>query len=167
MVLPFCKSCGAPIPENAKFCPKCGAAVEATLTGPSSKTSDIIVVTTPTVPGYRITKVFGEVTVKTIPVGVVDVVVYGGWGWHKRLLTPSGEVTVFSTEIEKAKREAIERLKDQARALGANAIVSLDIKTADLRQTITTISATGTAVIVEKEETPTQQEQPPRRENLI
>lgn len=62
-----------------------------------------------------------------------------------------GEVTAFTTEIEKARREAIERLKDQARSLGANAIVGLDLETSDLLQTIILISATGTAVTIEKE----------------
>jgi len=62
-----------------------------------------------------------------------------------------GEVTAFTAEIEKARREAIDRLKDQARALGANAIIGLDLETSDMLQTIILISATGTAVLVEEE----------------
>lgn len=62
-----------------------------------------------------------------------------------------GEVTAFTTEIEKARRESVERLKDRARALGANAVVGLDMETSDMLQTLIVISATGTAVKIEKE----------------
>ena len=41
------------------------------------------------------------------------------------------------------------RAIEQARAMGANAIVGLDIETSNLYQSITMISATGTAVVVE------------------
>jgi len=145
-MLPFCKSCGAEMPENARFCPKCGAPSGAALTGSSPTTSDLIVVTTPAVSGYRITKVFGVVTGLTPRTrGVLGKFI----GGIQAMI--GGEVTAFTTEIEKARREAIERLKDQARSLGANAIVSLDLETSDLLQTIILISATGTAVLVEKE----------------
>jgi len=146
LILPFCKSCGAPIPENAKFCPKCGVSSEATLASFSPTTPDLIVVTTPTVPGYRITKVLGVVTGLTPRTrGVLGKFI----GGLQAMI--GGEVTAFTTEIEKARREAIERLKDQARSLGANAIVGLDLETSDLLQTIILISATGTAVTIEKE----------------
>jgi uncharacterized protein YbjQ (UPF0145 family) len=62
-----------------------------------------------------------------------------------------GEITAFTTEIEKARGESIDRLKEQARALGANAIIGLDMETSDLLGTIIVISATGTAVLIEKE----------------
>jgi len=145
-ILSFCKVCGAQIPENAKFCPKCGAAVEATPASYTPTTSEVIVVTTPTVPGYRVTKVFGVVTGLTPRTrGVLGKFIGGIQSMF------GGEVTAFTTEIEKARREAIDRLKEQARALGANAIISLDLETADLLQTIILISATGTAVVIEKE----------------
>jgi len=142
----FCKVCGAQIPENAKFCPKCGAAVEATSVSHSPTTPDIIVVTTPTVPGYRVTKVFGVITGLTPRSrGVLGKFI----GGVQSML--GGEITAFTTEIEKARGESIDRLKEQARALGANAIIGLDMETADLLGTIIVISATGTAVFIEKE----------------
>ena len=144
--MPFCRSCGAQIPENAKFCPNCGASSEAALTGSSPTTSDLIVVTTPTVPGYRIVKVLGVVTGLTPRTrGVLGKFI----GGLQAMI--GGEVTAFTAEIEKARREAIDRLKDQARALGANAIIGLDLETSDMLQTIILISATGTAVLVEEE----------------
>jgi len=64
-----------------------------------------------------------------------------------------GEVTAFTSELEKARAEAIERVKSKAQALGANAIIGLDIETSDLglQAGIVVISATGTAVVVQPE----------------
>ncbi|MEM3866706.1 MAG: heavy metal-binding domain-containing protein, partial [Candidatus Bathyarchaeia archaeon] len=64
-----------------------------------------------------------------------------------------GEITAFTTELEKARQDAIERVKQKAIEMGANAVVGLDIETSDLglQAGVVVISATGTAVIVEPE----------------
>jgi uncharacterized protein YbjQ (UPF0145 family) len=62
-----------------------------------------------------------------------------------------GEVTAFTSELEKARIEAIERAKDNAKRLGANAIVGLDMETSEVFEGVVVISATGTAVIIEPE----------------
>ena len=64
-----------------------------------------------------------------------------------------GEVTSFTTELEKARMEAIDRVRQKAAAIGANAIVGLDMETSDigLQAGVTVISATGTAVVAEPE----------------
>jgi len=64
-----------------------------------------------------------------------------------------GEVTAFTSEVEKARWEAIDRAKTRAIGLGANAIVGLDVETSDmgLQSGIVLFSATGTAVFVEPE----------------
>jgi len=144
----FCRTCGASIPDGSKFCPSCGAAlaVDATAQRAVYTPSDVIVVTTPTVAGYRITKVLGVVTGLTPRTRGVGGKIIGG---IQSAL--GGEVVAFTTEIEKARTDTIERVKEQARNLGANAIVGLDMETADLLQTVIVVSATGTAVIVEKE----------------
>ena len=66
-------------------------------------------------------------------------------------------MTAFTSEMEKARWEAIDRAKSRAVALGANAIIGLDVETSDLglQSGIVLFSATGTAVVVEQE----QQEQ--------
>ena len=139
----FCKVCGASLPENARFCTKCGASVESSGSPPAS---DILVVTTPTLPGYRIIEVLGVVTGITPRTrGLLGKFVGGIQSMF------GGEVTAFTTEIEKARRESVERLKDRARDLGANAVVGLDMETSDLLQTLIVISATGTAVKIEME----------------
>ena len=64
-----------------------------------------------------------------------------------------GEVTAFTKELEKARLEAMDRLRERGIAMGANAVVGLDIETSDLglQAGVVVISATGTAVVVEPE----------------
>jgi uncharacterized protein YbjQ (UPF0145 family) len=135
-----CQKCGKEIKEEFSFCQHCGS--------PISHTQEFIIVTTPSIPGYKIKKVLGVVTGLTPRTrGVLGKFVAG----FQTML--GGEVTAFTTELEKARIEAIDRIKNKARTLGANAITGLDLETSDLglQAGVTVISATGTAVIVEPE----------------
>jgi len=108
---------------------------------------DFIVVTTPTVPGYKITKVMGMVTGLTPRTRGV-----GGVFKASFQVLKGGEVKAFTSEIEKARAQAVERAIEKAKEVGANAIIGMDVETSDIGQTnITLISATGTAVIIEPE----------------
>ncbi len=105
----------------------------------------IIVVTTPTLPGYQIVKVLGTVhglTVRTRGIGGKIVAgIEGIFG---------GEVTSYTSEAEKARRDSMKRLVENATRIGANAIVGTDFETSDILQgTATLFSSYGTAVIVE------------------
>jgi len=105
--------------------------------------SEVIVVTTPNLPGYDVVKVLGAVhglTVRTRGVGGKFVAgIEGIFG---------GEVTAYTSECEKARRESLNRLVENAKRVGANAILSVDFETADiLNGTATVFSAYGTAVI--------------------
>jgi len=106
------------------------------------------VVTTPTIQGYKITKVVGLVTGLSPRTRGIGGVIHGA---IQALM--GGEVTAFTSEIEKARDEAVSRAIEQARNIGANAIVGLDLETSDMGGEfyITLISATGTAVVVEPE----------------
>lgn len=115
----------------------------------SQQETDFTVVTIPTIPGYRIAKVVGLVnglSPRTRGIGGVFLGALQSIG--------GGEISAFTSEIEKARVDAISRAIKQARSRGANAIVGLDIETSDMGGTssyITLLSATGTAVVVEKE----------------
>src|SRR3972149_8364291 len=117
----YCQTCGNKAPPNAMYCPNCGAP----LNGKSAQPTRMIVVTTPTLPGYRIVKVLGAVhglTVRTRGVGGKFVAgIEGMFG---------GEVTTYSSEAEKARRGAMQRLIDNAVAMGANAVVGGILKQA-------------------------------------
>ena len=137
----YCPKCGRKVPAEAMFCPNCGASLSVQ----SARQARMLVVTTPTLPGYRIVKVLGAaygLTVRTRGVGGKFVAgIEGMFG---------GEVTTYSSEAEKARRESLQRLIDNAVAMGANAVIGADFETSDILQgTATLFSAYGTAVIVE------------------
>jgi uncharacterized protein YbjQ (UPF0145 family) len=100
------------------------------------------------VAGYRVKKVLGLVTGLTPRTrGIFGKFVAG----FESMV--GGEVTAFTSELEKARWEAIERTKARAIALGANAIIGIDVETSDLglQNGVVLFSATGTAVVIEPE----------------
>jgi uncharacterized protein YbjQ (UPF0145 family) len=104
---------------------------------------DFIITTTPTIATYRIVNVCGIVSGLTARTRGMGGQFIGGLQ-----SMVGGEVTAFTSEILKARDESINRAVESAKALGANAIVGLDLETANLYQSIVLISATGTAVVV-------------------
>jgi len=104
----------------------------------------VLVVTTPTVSGYEIVKVLGAVSGITVRTrGVGGKIVAGIEGIF------GGEVATYTSECEKARRESLQRLIENAQKMGANAIVGADFETSDILQgTATTFSAYGTAVVI-------------------
>ncbi len=137
-----CKNCGSEVGEDSSFCSKCGCETDL-------DASDFIIVTTPTIPGYRIINVLGVVTGLTPrTTGIFGKVVAG----LESML--GGEVTAFVNELERARFDAIRRVRYKAADLGANAVIGLDLETSSvgLDMSVMVISATGTAVIVEKVE---------------
>ena len=107
----------------------------------------IIVVTLPHLPGYRVVRVIGTVhglTVRTRGVGgKISAGISGIFG---------GEVHAYTEECERSKIEALARLKENAQQMGANAVIGADFETSDiLAGSATVFSAYGTAVVVESE----------------
>lgn len=107
--------------------------------------SDIMVVTTPYITGYRIVRVIGPVygmTIRSRGVGGKFVAgiqsVFGG------------EITSYVSELENARKESLQRLKQHARATGGNAVLSTDFETSDILQSSAiAFSAYGTSVVIE------------------
>ena len=110
-------------------------------------TEEIIVLTLPHFPGYRIVRVIGSVhglTVRTRGVGgKISAGISGIFG---------GEVHSYTEECERSKAEALDRLRINAQRMGANAVIGADFETSDiLAGTATVFSAYGTAVVVESD----------------
>ncbi|NIR86863.1 heavy metal-binding domain-containing protein, partial [Candidatus Bathyarchaeota archaeon] len=120
--MPSCPNCGAEVAPGSNFCTKCGNRIIAEVAKMPS--SDIIMVTSPNVPGYRVKKILGIVTGLTARTrGVGGKIVAGIQS------IVGGEVSAFTYEIEKARKEALQRMEKRARELGANAIISVDVET--------------------------------------
>jgi uncharacterized protein YbjQ (UPF0145 family) len=60
----------------------------------------------------------------------------------------AGEVPQYTELLEDSRRQAIDRMIDNARLLGANAIVGMRFDSSEIGQSLTEIVAYGTAVIV-------------------
>ena len=106
----------------------------------------MIVTTTPTVEGKRITRYLGVITGEAILganifrdmfAAVRDVV--------------GGRSAAYEKELGKAREIALEELVDWGEELGANAIVGVDLDYESFGQSngMMMVSATGTAVVVE------------------
>lgn len=94
---------------------------------------------------YRIVKNFGLVTGMTCRTRGIGGKFIAGFE-----SMAGGEVSAFTSEMEKARFQAIERMKEKARALGANAVAGVDIETSEVYVGIVLVSATGTAMVIEE-----------------
>jgi uncharacterized protein YbjQ (UPF0145 family) len=106
--------------------------------------SDLIVVTTPFVPGYRVTKVIGltfGLIVRSRGLGRNIVAGFRAIG--------GGEITEYTQLLEQVRHQVVERLVAHAKSLGANAVLSVGFDTSEMSEVMTEVIAFGTAVVVE------------------
>jgi uncharacterized protein YbjQ (UPF0145 family) len=59
-----------------------------------------------------------------------------------------GEVTQYTQLLEDSRRHAIDRMIENARLLGANAVIAMRFDSSEIGQQLTEIVAYGTAVVV-------------------
>jgi uncharacterized protein YbjQ (UPF0145 family) len=59
-----------------------------------------------------------------------------------------GEVTQYTALLEDSRRHALDRMIENARLLGANAVVAVRFDSSEMGQQLTEIVAYGTAVVV-------------------
>ncbi len=112
------------------------------------KGGDMLIVTTPTIEGKKIVKYLGLVSGEAILganifkdffAGIRDVV--------------GGRSAAYEKELRRAKEISIEEMKEQAKAMGGNAVVGVDLdyETISIGQAggMLMVSANGTAVVYE------------------
>jgi len=112
-------------------------------------TDEIIIVSTPYLPGYKIIRTIGVTwglfvrsrgLGRNITAGLRSIV--------------GGEIHEYSELLNQSREQALDRLKEHAQALGANAVVSMQFDSSEIGGVMTELLAYGTAVVVEKETTP-------------
>ena len=111
-----------------------------------STVSDFLMVTTPYLTGYKVKKVLGMASGLTARTRG-----FGGKFVAGFQALAGGEVSAFTVEMEKARIEALQRLKESAARMGANGVLGIDVETTEIFQGTVLVSATGTAVILEPE----------------
>jgi uncharacterized protein YbjQ (UPF0145 family) len=106
----------------------------------------MLVVTTETIAHYRIVETKGEVyglVVRSRGLGgniMAGLRSLGG-----------GEIKEYTSLLEEARRHAIDRMVQNATAMGANAIVRMQFDSSEIGTTMSEIVAYGTAVVVQPE----------------
>lgn len=104
----------------------------------------MIVTNTATVPGKEIVEFYGVVTGNSVRAKHVGRDVMAGL---KNLV--GGELKGYTELLQESRREAAERMVEQAQSMGANAIVNLRFATSSIAQGAAELFAYGTAVRVE------------------
>jgi uncharacterized protein YbjQ (UPF0145 family) len=61
-----------------------------------------------------------------------------------------GEIVEYTRLVEDTRRHAIDRMVENARVMGANAVVMMRFDSSELGQTMTEVVAYGTAAIIER-----------------
>lgn len=101
----------------------------------------VIVTTTSEIPGYKVVKVLGVVTGSTVRAKHIG----------KDILAAlrhivGGEVKEYTEMLKEARQQAIERMIEEAKKLGADAIVNVRFMTSAIAAGAAEILAYGTAV---------------------
>jgi len=104
----------------------------------------MLISTTPTVEGKKIVKYFGIVSGEAIMGANVFKDLFAG---IRDII--GGRAAAYEKELRKAKEIAINEMIEEAKNLGANAILSVDLDYETVGQSMLMVSASGTAVVVE------------------
>src|ERR1700749_3001221 len=99
----------------------------------------MLVVTTENVPGHEVTQVFGQcfgVVVRSRGLG-------GNIAAGLRSLV-GGEIKEYTIMIEEARRHAMDRMVENATAMGGNAVTMMRFDSSEIGQTMSEIVAYGT-----------------------
>jgi uncharacterized protein YbjQ (UPF0145 family) len=111
----------------------------------------MIITTTPYIAGHRVAETKGQVF------GLV----VRSRGLSGNLIAGlrslgGGEIKEYTSLLEDARRQAIDRLVKNATLMGANAVISMRFDSSELAGTMSEIVAYGTAVVVEADAGATQ-----------
>ena len=106
----------------------------------------MILVTTPEVPGRRIDQVLGLVRGNTIRGRHVG---HDVQAMFRNMA--GGEIREYTKMMAEAREQAIDRMVDEARALGADAIVALRFQTCEVMKGAAEMLCYGTAVTLHGE----------------
>jgi uncharacterized protein YbjQ (UPF0145 family) len=112
-------------------------------------TNEIIIVSTPYLPGYKITRTLGFTWGLVVRSRGLGRNITAGL----RSLV-GGEIHEYTELLNQSRGQALDRLREHAKELGANAVVSVQFDSSEIGQTMTELLAYGTAVVVEKDTVP-------------
>jgi uncharacterized protein YbjQ (UPF0145 family) len=152
----FCPKCGKQVNDDATFCPYCSTQLKATTASNTTMSTPTNVVPSNTggwglptcftsnyVPGFRIERVLGltyGITVRSRGLGgnlIAGLRTIGG-----------GEIKEYTELAHQARQQALDRMQEHARGMGANAVISVMFDSTEVGNTMDEIIAFGTAVVI-------------------
>jgi uncharacterized protein YbjQ (UPF0145 family) len=151
-----CKACGAQLPLNAQFCIQCGTEVsgaeagaglirgEAVATSPIA-IDGVLVVSSNWIPGYNILETRGFIYGLTVRSRGLGRNIAAGL----RSIA-GGEIREYVEMMQHARDEALYRLVEHAKSVGANGIISAYFDSSEISDYMQEILAYGTAVVIDK-----------------
>ncbi|MFZ6179389.1 YbjQ family protein [Nannocystis pusilla] len=107
----------------------------------------MLVTTTETVTGFRVVRVLGLVRGNTVRTRNLGQDFLAGL---RNIV--GGEVTQYTAMLSQSREQALDRMRAEALALGANAIIAMRLTTSTVMAGAAEILAYGTAVILAPEE---------------
>ena len=107
---------------------------------------EMLVVTSPEIPGRKIVRTLGLVSGNTIRARHVGKDIMAGL---RNLV--GGEVVEYGKLLSESREQALDRMKAKAEKLGANAVISLQFQTSVIMGGAAEMMAYGTAVVIEDE----------------
>ncbi len=134
----ICPNCGKQVADGSTFCPSCGRDLRV-----ATPSQGLMLLTSNYAPGYKVDKVLGLVygiTVRSRGIG-------GNIMAGLRSLA-GGEINEYTEMAQQARQQALVRLADHAKGMGANAVISVMFDSTEIGQTMDEIIAFGTAVIL-------------------
>ena len=149
-----CQTCGAPLPLNAQFCVQCGAPVNKNAPASSASVRSpmpvspitidgVLVVSANWIPGYTIIETRGFIYGLTVRSRGLGRNITAGL----RSIA-GGEIREYVEMMQHARDEALYRLVEHAKAVGANAIISACFDSSEISNYMQEILAYGTAVVI-------------------
>jgi len=109
-----------------------------------SEEAKMTIVTTPNIPGKNVVRTLGLVRGNTIRARHVGKDIMAAM---RNLV--GGEVTEYAKLLAESREQALDRMVEQAEAIGANAVIGLQFQTSVVMGGAAEMMAYGTAVVVE------------------
>ncbi|WP_297490512.1 heavy metal-binding domain-containing protein [Thermococcus sp.] len=107
---------------------------------------ELTVVTTEGIPGYRVVEVKGLARGGVVMATHIGRDIIAGL---RNLV--GGEVKEYTEMMAKAREIALQRMMENAREMGANAVIGMRFMTSNVGTRMAEVYAFGTAVVVERE----------------
>lgn len=140
----ICPNCGRQVADGAAFCPACGRDLRQV-----TSSQGMMLLTSNYAPGYKVDRVLGLVygiTVRSRGLG-------GNLMAGLRTIA-GGEINEYTEMAHQARQQALDRLADHAKSIGANAVISVMFDSTEIGSTMDEIIAFGTAVVISPVEGP-------------